>query len=123
MRAVGATRVAFPRMVRSWASRAHRGPSRLPRARAIAPAGGLLRSTVGDLSVGLAGSGSAGAVLLEPLEEPLPAVLRRLRAIARPVVGEEAVRRVRIDDDLRRLPRCLQRRPHLLDRLGRDALV
>ena len=63
------------------------------------------------------------AVLLEPRLQPFPPVLCLLLSIARPIVGVEAVRRIRIDDDLRRAPRRLQRRPHLLDRVERDALV
>src|SRR5271166_6321742 len=49
------------------------------------------------------------AVLLEPLQQPLPAVLGRRLAIAGPIVGVEGVRRVRIDDDFRSLLLVLER--------------
>src|SRR5262245_24105411 len=66
---------------------------------------------------------SGHAVLLEPGEAALPAVLRRIRAIARPVVGVEAVRRAVVDDQLARLLRVLERLAHLVDVAHRDALV
>src|SRR5262249_30269655 len=69
-----------------------------------------------DLSVA-----SPRAVLAEPVEQAIPAVLGRPGPIARAIVREEAVRCVRVDDDLRWLPSALERAAHLLDRLGGDA--
>src|SRR5437868_6548004 len=69
------------------------------------------------------GEASGRAVLLEPGLQPLPAVLRGLRPVARAVVGVEGVRRLRIDHELAGL---VGRRAGLLHLLGgrdRDALV
>src|SRR5262245_27287698 len=66
---------------------------------------------------------SGHAVLLEPGEAALPAVLRRILAIARPVVGMEAVRRALVDDQLARLLGVLERLAHLVDVAHRDTLV
>src|SRR5205807_7930915 len=68
-------------------------------------------------------SGSADAVLLEPGEHLRPAVLGGLGAVARPVVGIEGVRRVRVDLDLAGLAGRLARRRHLLDGVARDPLI
>src|SRR5580693_7782159 len=54
-------------------------------------------------------------VLSEPVEHALPCVLGGVLAIARPIVGDEAVRRAGIDDELKRLPGGLERLFHILD--------
>src|SRR5260370_6875993 len=70
---------------------------------------------------------AADAVGFEPGEGFLPAVLRRLLAVARAVVGVEGVRRVRIGDDLRlgcgRRAGGFERGAHLFDRLHGNAGV
>src|SRR5260370_34397267 len=70
---------------------------------------------------------SADAVGLEPGERLLPAVLRRLLAVARAVVAVESVRRVRIGDDLRlgcgRRAGGFERGAHLFDRVQGNAGV
>src|SRR5260370_10814877 len=70
---------------------------------------------------------AADAVGFEPGEGFLPAVLRRLLAVARAVVGVEGVRRVRIGDDLRlgcgRRAGGFERGAHLFDGLHGNAGV
>src|SRR5437879_2089599 len=65
------------------------------------------------------------AVILERGGHALPAVVGGFVAVARPVVGIEAVRHAFIDVDLRLLvlARRLERGAHLLNRLGRNTLV
>src|SRR3954462_8270184 len=65
------------------------------------------------------------AVLLEPCQHALPAVVGRFLAIARAVVGVEGVRHAFVDVDLRLLvvAECLQAGAQHLDALERDALV
>src|SRR6185369_5561244 len=59
----------------------------------------------------------------EPLEHAFPAVLGGFLAIGGPVVGIEAVRRVRIDVEIGRLARLLERGAHALDALDGNARV
>src|SRR5215470_9322730 len=70
-----------------------------------------------------AGRLSCRTVFFEPLLEPLPAVLGRLFVVARPVVCVEAVSGFWIHNNLRRVPRRLQCRAHLLDRIERNPLI
>src|SRR5258708_18686955 len=62
-------------------------------------------------------------VLLEPADHLLPGVLGRFFAIARPVVGVEAMRRAGIDLEFGSLFSGLELLFHLLDLLDLDAGV
>src|SRR5215510_5139760 len=64
-----------------------------------------------------------GAVLLAPLLQTVPAVLRRLLVVARSIVGVEAVTRFRVHDDLRLAAGRSYRRAHLLDSVLRNACI
>src|SRR5262252_6710796 len=66
---------------------------------------------------------SAHAVVLEPSQHFRPPVCRGFGAIARAVIGVEAVRGVGVDLEFAGLARRLARRLTLLDRVLRDALV
>src|SRR5438132_12589503 len=66
---------------------------------------------------------SGNPVVFEPGQHLRPALLGLLRPIARPIVGVEPVRRIRIDDELAGLVRRFARRLPLFDRVLRDALV
>src|SRR5215813_670060 len=63
------------------------------------------------------------AVFLEPGLQLLPRILGRLLAIARPIVGMEAMGGIRIDFEFGGLARRLQRGLHLLDLIDRNARV
>src|SRR5262245_26425238 len=63
------------------------------------------------------------SVLLEPREQLGPSVARFLLTVGRAVVGQEAVVRIRIDDDFGGHFRLLQRLLHLAGRIHRDHLV
>src|SRR5579884_3890199 len=67
--------------------------------------------------------GSGHPVLFEEGEHAGPGVLCVLGAIARPIVGVEAVRRVGVDLELAVLAGRLAGRLPLVDRLLRNALV
>src|SRR5580700_348464 len=60
------------------------------------------------------------AILSEPVKHALPRVLGGVLAVARPVVGDEAVRRTGVDDELKRLSGGLQRLFHILDLVQLD---
>ena len=66
---------------------------------------------------------SADAVRLQEREGAAPAILRGLLAVARPVVGVEAVRSVRVDDELHVLAGGVRRVARGFDRGDRDAGV
>src|SRR5262252_3396346 len=63
------------------------------------------------------------AVLLEPGGHLVPAVVRCFLAVARPVIGMEAMRRARIDLEFGGLAGGLEGGFHLLDLIDWDALV
>src|SRR5215216_4095617 len=60
---------------------------------------------------------------LEPGLHLIPGVFGGLLAVARAVIGMEAMRRARIDLELGGLAGCLQVRFHLLDLSNRNSLV
>src|SRR5437868_13148958 len=64
-----------------------------------------------------------GPVILEPGEHSRPAVFRGVGAIARAVVGVEAVRGVGVDREFTGLAGRLARGLALLDQFLRDALI
>src|SRR6185437_2010107 len=64
-----------------------------------------------------------GPVAAEPVEQPLPSVLRGRLAIGRAIVGEERVRRGRIRVDLAPLAGGRERLAHALDAFDRDARI
>src|SRR5437660_10614067 len=67
-------------------------------------------------------SGSAQhLVLLEPADHAIPGILGRLFAIARPIIGDETVRRAGIDVEFGGLATGFERRFHLMDLVDRNA--
>src|ERR1700687_1905425 len=69
-------------------------------------------------------SGSAqDLILLEPADHAIPGILGRLFAVARPIIGDETVRRAGIGMEFGGLAIGFERRFHLVDLVDRDASI